>query len=83
MAKIIPPRMAVGERLRRAREAFGLTQADVCRRAGVTANAYNQWEKGRRLINLFDAMKLADVLTFTLDWLYRGTDEDQNMQDNN
>ena len=83
MAKIIPPRLAVGERLRRAREALGLTQADVCRRAGVTANAYNQWEKGRRLINLFDAMKLADVLNFTLDWLYRGIAEDQTMQDNN
>ena len=81
MAKTNPPGVAVGERLRRSREALGLNQADVCRRAGVTANAYNQWEKGRRLINLFDAMKLADVLNITLDWLYRGSDEERIMQE--
>ena len=82
MAKTNPPRKAVGERLRQAREALGMSQADVCRRAGVTANAYNQWEKGRRLINLFDAMKLADALNFTLDWLYRGEHEERTMQNN-
>ena len=81
MAKTNPPRLAVGERLKQARKSLGLTQADVCRRAGVTANAYNQWEKGHRLINLFDAMKLADMLNFTLDWLYRGTHEEQMMQE--
>ena len=75
------PRAQVGERLRKAREALGRSQADVCRHAVVSANAYNQWEKGRRLINVFDAMKLADSLNISLDWIYRGTGEDQTMQD--
>jgi tRNA (cmo5U34)-methyltransferase len=81
MVKTNPPRVAVGGRLKQAREVLGLSQADVCRRANVTANAYNQWEKGRRLINLFDAMTLADVLNFTLDWLYRGARETQTTPD--
>ena len=38
------PRSHIGERLKQAREALGLSQADVCRDAGVSANAYNQWE---------------------------------------
>lgn len=70
----ITPRARLGARLRRAREALGLSQADVCRRAGVAANAYNQWEKGRRLINVFDAIKLADALGLSLDHIYRGDD---------
>ena len=75
------PRTRVGARLRKAREALGLSQADVCRRAGVSANAYNQWEKGRRLINVFDAMKLADSLNISLDWICRGEGEDRTMQE--
>ena len=83
MAKTNPPRIAVGGRLRRSREALGLTQAEICRSAGVTANAYNQWERGRRLVNLLDAMKLADALNITLDWLYRGRREEEPMRDEN
>jgi tRNA (cmo5U34)-methyltransferase len=75
------PRSQVGDRLKQAREARGLSQADVCRAAGVTANAYNQWEKGRRLINVFDAMKLADGLGISLDWIYRGDEEVKDMQE--
>ena len=66
-------------RLKKAREGLGLSQADVCRRVEVSANAYNQWEKGRRLINVFDAMKLADSLDISLDWIYRGNGEDQTV----
>ncbi|MFP6740469.1 MAG: helix-turn-helix domain-containing protein [Alphaproteobacteria bacterium] len=75
------PRSQFGERLKQAREARGLSQADVCRAAGITANAYNQWEKGRRLINVFDAMKLADGLGISLDWIYRGDEEGKAMQE--
>jgi tRNA (cmo5U34)-methyltransferase len=75
------PRSQVGERLKQSREALGLSQADVCRTVGVTANAYNQWEKGRRLINVFDAMKLADGLGISLDWIYRGDEEGKAMQE--
>lgn len=71
------PRARVGGRLKKAREGLGLSQADVCRRAGVSANAYNQWEKGRRLVNVFDAMKLADSLDISLDWIYRGEDDER------
>ena len=76
-------RAHIGERLKQAREALGLSQADVCRDAGVSANAYNQWEKGRRLVNFFDAMKLADGLGVSLDWIYRGDGEGKTMQEDN
>jgi tRNA (cmo5U34)-methyltransferase len=65
-------RAEIGKRLAAARERLGLSQAEVSRRAKVPANAYNQWERGRRLVNVFDAIRLAGVLGVTLDWIYRG-----------
>ena len=38
---------------------------------------------GERLVNLFDAMKLADALNITLDWLYRGRREEESLRDEN
>ncbi|MGE3712223.1 MAG: helix-turn-helix domain-containing protein [Hyphomicrobiaceae bacterium] len=63
---------AVGERLRLTREALGIAQNDFSSRAGITSNAYNQYEKGVNLPSLDAAHSLCDEYQLTLDWIYRG-----------
>jgi transcriptional regulator with XRE-family HTH domain len=42
------PEMGIGENIRRAREAAGLTQRQLAKRVGVTFQSVNQWESGGR-----------------------------------
>lgn len=64
--------MEIGARLRAAREALGLTQAEFYRRAGIAQNAYSQYESGKRLLTLNQAIKLRDAFGLSLDWLFQG-----------
>lgn len=63
---------SIGERIRQARKAAGLNQADLASRIGVTQPAVANWESGvhdpRRLM----LAKLADALGTPLDWLADG-----------
>jgi len=43
---------SIGRRLRKTREALGLSQAEFCRQIGVQRNLYNPFEKGRRRITI-------------------------------
>jgi transcriptional regulator with XRE-family HTH domain len=45
----------LGALLRAARDEAGLTQVEVARRAGVTANALSRWESGARPVRSDDA----------------------------
>lgn len=63
---------AVGERLRLTREALGLAQNEFANRAGLEANTYNQYERGKNMPNLDAAHALCDTHNLTLDWVYRG-----------
>lgn len=65
------PFAAIGKRLLRAREALGISQADVCRAIDVKPNRYSQYESGERRITLPVAIKLADSYGITLDYIYR------------
>jgi transcriptional regulator with XRE-family HTH domain len=62
----------IAERLLWSREALGLTQAELCRRAGVKPNAYSQWEKGKGRPEIDKAKLLCVNLGYTLDWIYLG-----------
>ena len=62
---------AVGERLRLSRQALGLSQVDFAQRAGIAANTYNQYERGRKLPSIANANALCDAHGLTLDWLFR------------
>jgi transcriptional regulator with XRE-family HTH domain len=64
-------RDAVGLRLRLTREALGLTQDEFARRAGLAANTYNQYEKGKNMPMLEAGHALCDAYNLTLDWIYR------------
>jgi transcriptional regulator with XRE-family HTH domain len=64
---------AVGERLRRLREALGFKSAAAfCRFAEIGETAWNNYERGRRRIDLDQALKLAARTGASLDWIYRG-----------
>lgn len=63
---------AIGRRLKATREALGLNQRQLCQRASVATNTYNQWEKGKSRPELDEAIKLVDEFDLTLDWIYLG-----------
>ena len=56
-------------RLKRLREAVGLTQQDLAEQAEVSLSAVRQWERGDRTPNLEVACRLADALDVSLDEL--------------
>ena len=63
---------AIGERLCLAREALRLSQAKFALRAGMSPNAYNQFERGKRRLTIDGALKIHDAHGLTLDWIYLG-----------
>lgn len=65
-------RMAVGKRLKATRLALGLSQAQICRSIDVTPQRWNNWERGKRPLDLTAAVALCVRHDLTLDWLYRG-----------
>lgn len=62
----------VSERVRQLRAALGISQAQLCRRAGIETNAWNNYEKGRNRISVDHAIKVKRAFGVTLDWLYHG-----------
>lgn len=62
----------VGARLALTRRVFGAQQQEFAERAAINASAYNQYERGKRLISISHAHKLCDTYDLTLDWIYRG-----------
>jgi transcriptional regulator with XRE-family HTH domain len=63
---------SVSARLKQTREALGLSQAAWCRLVGITAQAWNNYEKGTNLISLQPAIKVCIATGVSLDWIYRG-----------
>lgn len=61
----------VGDRLRLSRQALGLSQVDFAQRAGIAANTYNQYERGKKLPSISNAVALCEAHDLTLDWLFR------------
>lgn len=65
----------IARRLSATRQSIGLSQAELCRRAGVKQSAYNQYEKAVNIIGLKGAFRICACLGVSLDWLYRGNPE--------
>jgi DNA-binding transcriptional regulator YiaG len=59
----------MGERLQRLRKAVGLSQSQLAAAAAVPLPTLRNWEQGRRMLGLDDAVKIADVLGIPLDVL--------------
>lgn len=65
---------AIADRLARTRAALGLNQTELCARAGLAKNTYNQWECGHGRPGLDYAIQLCEAFGLTLDWIYLGDD---------
>lgn len=62
----------IAERLRLTRIALGLTQASIGRLAGISYQAWNNYEKARKRISIDQALLLCRSTGLTLDWIYQG-----------
>lgn len=64
----------IADRLRRLRVAVGYDRsaAAFAQTVDITPQAWNNYEKGRRRIELDQAMKLVRRYGVSLDWIYRG-----------
>jgi transcriptional regulator with XRE-family HTH domain len=63
---------AMAARLKLTRRALGLSQAELCRRADLSRNTYNQWERGRGRPDVHYVIRLCEAFDITLDWIFRG-----------
>lgn len=59
---VLPRRREIGDRLRTARHAAGLTQMQLGERVGRDHRTIHRWEYAQRVPNLQDLLLLADAL---------------------
>lgn len=64
--------IAVGTRLRLARQVLGLSQQEFGRRAGIGKQAMNNIEKGRNFPTLPNLVALCEAHDVTLEWICAG-----------
>lgn len=58
----------VGERIRLAREAMGLTQAELARKIGVARHAVTKIEQGKRHLSALELASVAQATGLSLAW---------------
>ena len=68
------PRTAFGIRLRTAREALGLSQAQVAEKFGISQASYGAWERDPVALRPDQIEKLTGILNISVDELF-GKDE--------
>lgn len=64
--------LAIAGRLRDLRVALGKTKSTMARLAGISVQAWHNYEKGIRRISLDEAFKLRSATRVTLDYIYFG-----------
>ena len=67
---VVVTRDEIAERLRKAREAKGLSQYRLGKMSGVLIRSINYWEKGQGEPSISAAMKLAKAMKMGLDELF-------------
>jgi transcriptional regulator with XRE-family HTH domain len=65
---------AMGKRFQQIREEVGLSQPELAAAAGVPVDTLRNWEHGRRVPSLVNAVRVATALGISLDRL-AGLDE--------
>ncbi|MCW2308128.1 helix-turn-helix domain-containing protein [Rhodobium gokarnense] len=66
------PEVTVGERIRRAREAMGLSAAQLARRLGIKTQTLTMWEGDRSEPRSNRLLMLAGLLNVSPSWLLSG-----------
>jgi len=64
------PRTAFGERLHAAREALGLSQAQVAEKLNITQTAYGVWERYPVALRPDQIERLAKILNVSVEYLF-------------
>ena len=72
MADVMASDLEFGGRLRRAREAAGMTVADLARASGWSDQCIRRWEQGWHLPTLVAAVDVAQALGTTVERLVDG-----------
>lgn len=62
----------IAERIKSARQRAGLTMLALAERVGASPSAIHQFESGRSRMTLDRAIKMAEVLNVSLEWLVSG-----------
>lgn len=65
-------REAVGQRMREARKARGLTTAEVAEAAGISQGNYSDMEGGRKSPSIRTLAALSEALGISTDWILTG-----------
>lgn len=66
--------MTVAERITQYRTAAGLSQRGLATQAGITSQAINQYENGRRLPDLKSFVAISKALGASMDVFIKGVD---------
>lgn len=74
--------MEFSERLKDLRKQAGLTQVDVAERLGVSQPAYASWERGIKKPTQENLVKIAQVLSVSVDYLVGNSEENSDELDN-
>jgi transcriptional regulator with XRE-family HTH domain len=70
----------LGDRIRKARERYGMSQAELSRRVGISKNAMNLIELNKTTDPAVSIVKaVADVLLVSADYLLGREDEDSEL----
>jgi len=68
---------SISDRLREAREASGLSQAQVAKRLALHRPTISEIEAGRRKVSAEEIEKFASIYGVPVDWIVRGANEDE------
>lgn len=67
----------IAARLRKVVASTGLTDAEFSRRAGLKPTRVNNWLSGEHRVSLDGALRMREVYSVPLDWLYCGGSVDK------
>ncbi len=69
---------AVGKRVKKKREANGLTQEKLAYEVGITGRHLYDIERGKRVMSVTILYDIKEVFDVTADWLLEGDEEAYN-----
>ena len=74
--------MAFAERLKELRKQAHLTQVELAKRLGIGQSSYADWERGKKKPTQENLVKIAQVLSVSIDYLVGNSEEKSDELDN-